>query len=100
MKSEIVIREPGFYCYRDEEHFFGWLKSIPGIERLSVVQSGLSIVIDDVHMDEDAWADLIGLLARYAIDMGDLRKIVSPRNERWIKNSHRYWYSMIFGADE
>jgi hypothetical protein len=97
MKTEVVIREPGFYCYRDEEHFFGWLKSIPGIEGMSGVSAGLSIVINDQHMDEDAWADFIGLLARYAVDMSNLEKVLSPKNEGWIRNPSRYGYSMIFG---
>lgn len=96
MKNEFLIREPGFYCYQDEKHFFDWLESIPGVKGVIGNSRGLSIQLEITELDKDSWADLIGLLARYGVNMKGLSDFVTPENKSWLKNPDQYWYSMIF----
>lgn len=99
MNNQVLIHEPGFYCYQDEKHFFEWLESIPGVKSVAGNPQGLSVQIVNAELDQDGWADLIGLMARYDVNMKVLRDLVTPENVVWLKDPERYWYPMIFGDE-
>ena len=96
MTSSLVIREPGFYCQRDEKSFFDWLMAIPGIKGAKGASMGLIIDISTSEMDRVAWSDLIGLFARYKVDMKCINQIEMGTHEKWLKESNHYWHKMIF----
>jgi hypothetical protein len=96
MSREVTIRESFYYCYQDEKHFFRWLESIPSVKRVVGGPKGLTIQFKAKGPDRDDWADLLGLLARYGIDMRPLRVLVTPEHESWLKDPRKYWHSMMW----
>lgn len=96
MILKIVIREKTYYCYQDEKHFFGWLEGIPSVKSVTGEPAGLAIAIEMDEFDLDDFADLIGLLMRYGLDMRPLRACVTPQNEAWVRDRTAFWYSKIF----
>jgi hypothetical protein len=99
MTTEFSIRESHYYTYQDEKHFYLWLESIPGVKRVYGSAKGLTIQLADSGLDIDDWADLTALLVRYGIDMRAMRDLVTPKNEKWVKDPKRFWYSFIFGGE-
>jgi len=99
MSNQFTIRESHYYTYQDEKHFYEWLESIPGVERVLGGPQGLTIQLADAGLDIDDWADLTALLVRYSIDMRVLRDLITLENEVWIKDPKRFWYSKIFGEE-
>ena len=97
MSNELIIRESRYFCYQDEKHFFEWLESIPSVKKVVGGPKGLSIHIADAGLDRDDWADLLGLFARYGIDMSGLRDLVTPEHEVWLRQPEAYWHSMMWG---
>ena len=93
--NEFTISEPiFFYCYRDEENFFRWLEAIPGVEKVSGGAKGLTVRLDMLGRSE--WIDLIGLMARYSLDLSCLKDVLLPGNEEWVQDSDAYWYKLLF----
>jgi hypothetical protein len=99
MSKQITIRAYEFYCYQDEKHFFSWLKTIKGIEQVTGAekQLGLTLTIKDTGLNADDWADLIGLLMRYSVDMSPLRELVTPEHEAWLRGPKAYWHQKLWG---
>src|SRR5712664_420048 len=98
MRRELTIRESYYYCYQDEKHFFRWLESIPSVKRVTGGPKGLTIQFKASGLDRDDWYDLIGLFARYGIDMRGLRDFVTPEHENWLKDPQKYWHSMMWAS--
>ena len=98
MRNEFTIKETHYYTYQDEKHFFRWLHSIPGVEKVVGGPKGLTIHLTTKGLDIDDWADLSALLVRYGIDMSAMRGLVTPENEAWVKDPQRFWYAKIFAS--
>lgn len=92
MPDQITIKEARYYCYKDEESFFRWLESIEGVERAVGGPEGLTLHIGEAGLGRDDWADLIGLFMRYGIDMRELRVLLTPDHEAWLKDPQKYWH--------
>jgi hypothetical protein len=97
MQSELVIRESPYYCYLDEKNFFAWLESISAVKSVAGGPKGLTIEFVDAGLARDDWADLLGLFARYGIDMAGLRDLVTPEHEAWLKDPDKYWHARLWG---
>ena len=97
MTRELIVRESFYYCYQDEKHFFHWLESIPSVKSVVGGPRGLAIRFADAGLDRDDWADLLGLFARYDIDMRGLRDLVTSEHETWLKDPTNHWHEKMWG---
>ncbi|WP_243368757.1 hypothetical protein [Fundidesulfovibrio soli] len=93
----IVIQEPvPFYSEGDEDFFFHWLQSITSVESVSRCLQGLEITLDD-PVDDASLRELIGLMARYSLDMKCLKPLRTAQNEHWFADPIKYWHKSVFG---
>ena len=93
----LVCTAVKFYCLKDEDAFFEWIKKIDCIDKTSA--SGrelyLHIAADDIH-DQDL-DDLIGLFYRYNIDMKQLARFLTDENKKWFyDNKKAFWHTKVF----
>ncbi len=94
----LICRGVRFYCLKDEDAFFDWLKKIKCIEKLSAAgrELYLHICSDQIH-DQDL-DDLIGLFYRYKIDMKQLQRFLTKDNKSWFfDNKKAFWHKKVFG---
>ena len=88
-----------FYCLKDEDAFFEWIKKIDCIDKFSAAgrELYLHIAADDIH--EYDLRDLLGLFYRYHIDMKQLARFLTDENKRWFyDNKKAFWHKKVFGA--
>jgi hypothetical protein len=93
----LLIHEGTFYSPLDEEAFFRWLASIPGVRRITGTAEGLQVTLRTATLSEPALRDLIALHWRYKLPMRDLREFKTEKNEAWFCNTAAYWFEAIFG---
>lgn len=87
-----------FYCPKDEDAFFEWIKKIDCIDKFSGAGRELYLYIccDDIH-DQDL-RDLIGLFFRYKINMKQLARFLTDDNKKWFyENKIAFWHKKVFG---
>lgn len=94
--TTILVKEPQFYCYQDEKHFFGWLEGLKALKKVKRTSEGLALTFEN-PIDDDSLADLVGLLTRYRIDRKDLKVFRNETNRKWFARSRTYWYRSVFG---
>lgn len=97
--GKLVILGPIFYCYLDENNFFNWLESIVSKDAFRGGSEGLVVTLPESGLNQEEWADLIGLMTRYNIDIQGLADFVTSKNENWLKDQTKYWYAAIFRQD-
>jgi len=96
-KSLLTIDGPGpFYSQNDEDHFFNWLQSIPGIERVRGVGQKLEITIHH-PMARDSLYDLIALLTRYSLDRRPLKPLCDEQPGNYFREPGKYWHAAVYG---
>ncbi len=103
--SQLTIPEPlRFYSALDEEMFFHGLTSIAAIKSY-VVKNGrpdkgrpnlVVLMLDKPVMEDVSLMNLIGLMARYSLDMSSLASQASEDNAVWFKDNKAYWFKNIF----
>ena len=92
----VVIRERPYFCYQDEKHFFEWLESIQGVRKVTGGPDGLTIHFARAPLSYDSWADLLGVFARYGLDMRPLRVLVDKRHEAWLRDPDKFWHEAMW----
>lgn len=93
----ILICEPAtFYCESDEECFFGWLKSIPGMKNVTGTPGGLELDIEE-PIDKLSFYELVGLMTRYGLDRKALLPLCAKQSDPWFKDPQNYWFNAVFG---
>jgi len=102
---QLTIPEPlRFYSALDEDMFFHGLKSIAAIKSY-VVKNGrpdkgrpnlVVLTLDKPVMEDVSLMNLIGLMARYALDMSSLASQASEENAVWFKDNKAYWFKNVF----
>ncbi len=97
---KVVIRERPYFCYQDEKHFFEWLESIQGVRKVTGGPDGLTIHFARAPLSYDSWADLLGVFARYGVDMRPLRVLVDKRHEAWLRDPDKYWHEALWSDSE
>ena len=93
----LVCNTVRFYCLKDEDAFFEWIKKIDCVDSISA--SGrelyLHIAADQIH-DYDL-DDLIGLFYRYNIEMTQLSRFLTEDNKKWFyDNKQAFWHDRVF----
>ncbi len=88
-----------FYSREDEASFFGWAQRIPGVSRVFGEGAEIVLVVRSANPSETTLRELLALLHRYHVKLGQLRQFANERNERWFKDSRSYWYAEVFGNE-
>ena len=94
----LLIHNGTFYSQLDEDAFFRWLGSIPGVRRITGTPQGLQVSLRAPSLSEPALRDLIALHWRYKLPMRDLRQFKTAKNESWFFDPGAYWFKAVFGA--
>jgi hypothetical protein len=94
---QILIRESSYYCYQDEKHFFEWLGSVRGVLNVVGGRDGLTIHFANAPLSRESWGDLLGVFARYGLDMRPLQALVGKRHEAWLRDPAKYWHKAMWG---
>ena len=82
MPKVLILNEPmPFYSTTDEDFFFRWLKSIPGVLEVRRAPEGLRITFDNVS--GDTLHELFGLTRRYGLDPAALLALRVSKNAKW-----------------
>jgi hypothetical protein len=87
-----------FYSAKDEESFFLWLKSIPGVVGVRGVGNELHIRLKSKRLSAEALRELIAVYHRYDGLMPELAVFLNQRNEGWFKAADSYWFEGVFCA--
>jgi hypothetical protein len=85
-----------FYSRNDEDHFFGWLQSISGIEKVTGVGETLEITVRR-PLERDSLHDLIALLTRYGLDRRPLKPLCDEQPGDYFQGQGTYWHSAVYG---
>jgi hypothetical protein len=86
-----------YFSPGDENAFFSWLQSIPGV--VEVVGRGreLHIRLRSKRLSSQSLRELISLYWRYGGDMTELVQFANPTNESWLLAPEAYWHGKMFG---
>ena len=97
LTSLLTIDGPrAFYSRSDEDHFFGWLQSIPEIEKVTGVGETLEITVRR-PMKKDSLHDLIALMTRYDLDRRSLKPLCDEQPGDSFRAPGTYWHSAVYG---
>ena len=86
-----------YWSHRDEDAFFAWLQSIPGVVKVQGRGRELFIRLKSKRLSAMALRDLLGLYKRYQGNMRELAQFENSSNAAWFKNPKAYWYKGVFG---
>jgi hypothetical protein len=90
-----------FYCPKDEDAFFEWIKKIACISHTSAAgkELYLHIAVAAQEISDQDLDDLIGLFYRYKINMAQLAQFLTDDNKAWFfDNKKAFWYKKVFGV--
>ena len=90
----------GYWSPGDETSFFAWLDRIDCVSSYRGASRTLFVDLKTDQPSEDDLRELIGLHQRYKIDMRQLARFRSSRNESWFALPSMYWFDAVFGASE
>lgn len=92
-KNYLTCKSVNFYHQKDEDAFFEWIEKIDCIESISAAKDELYLDLVDRELTEEEVDELIGLFARYDIDMKQLAKYKTKENQEAFKP----WNKEFFG---
>jgi hypothetical protein len=81
----------------DEDAFFGWLQSIPGVVSVSGQGTELSIRLRSSRMSKVALREFIALYDRYKGNMTELAPFVTPANASWLTSATPGYKGLLAG---
>jgi hypothetical protein len=85
-----------YYSRRDEDVFFSWLQSIPGVLKVQGRGTELFIRLRSKRLSATALRELLALYMRYDGNMRELAQFETSSNAAWFKNPKAYWYKGVF----
>ena len=94
---ELQAVEVRFFSAGDESAFFGWLRSLPCVERFEGRGRTLHIWVNANCVDEDALRELLALFHRYGVDLAQLAAFDRDDFAEWFHRENAYWHQAIFG---
>lgn len=87
----LTCKAVSFYNNQDETIFFGWIEKIECISSISAARDELYLELVDRELTINDINDLLGLFARYQINMGQLENIERKKiNKRLAPGKQRY----------
>ena len=87
-----------FYHASDERAFFEWLARIPCVKSYAGDGSNGLVVFLKRRPSKDDLRQLLALCQRYGVDMRQLAKFETSKNQGWFRDPQKYWYRAVFGA--
>jgi len=93
----LLILEGSYYYKSDEQHFFEWLQSIPGVRRVKGTANGLLVSLRSSTPSDFALRELLALHWRYRLPMKELSRFRTPKNDSWFADPIAYWHASVFG---
>ena len=92
----LSIPEPSrYFCESDEDHFFGWLKSIAAVKEVVGTPAGLDLTVDS-PIDRLSFYELVGLMTRYQLNKKCLLQLCAGHEDAWFNDAKNYWYESVF----
>ena len=85
-----------FYSEADEFSFFDFIKHIKGISKFEGNVKGMFLYVPKPVSDANL-RNILALFYRYKIDMKQLAQFCNNKNEKWFKNTEKYWFKKIWG---
>lgn len=73
-----------YYSSKDEEAFFNWLQSVPGVMSVHGIGRELHIRTRSSRMGQEALRELVALYRRYGGRLRELEMFVTPANKEWL----------------
>lgn len=97
----LVCKSVRFFCNKDEDAFFEWIKKIKCIDEISAAGKELYLHICADYIHDQDLDDLIGLFYRYKVDMKQLKKFLTKDNKKWFyDNKQAFWHRKVFGESK
>lgn len=97
IENVLICKSVKFYCPKDEDAFFEWIKKINCINRTSAKGRELYLHISKNNIEDSCLDDLIGLFYRYKIEMSQLAKFLTDDNKEWFYNNKKaFWHKKVF----
>jgi hypothetical protein len=93
---KLIVKEGMYFSQLDEDHFFGWLQSIPGVVGVAGTPEGLVVTLRSKNLSERALRDLLALHFRYGLPMKSLAQFETTKNNSWFRSPEKYWYKKVF----
>ncbi|UGY18078.1 hypothetical protein [Bradyrhizobium septentrionale] len=87
-----------FYHLNDERAFFEWLARIPCVKSYAGNRENGLVVRLKRRPSQDDLRQLLALCFRYGVDMRQLAKFETDKNQSWFRDSRTYWYRAVFGS--
>ena len=94
---QLLIKEGMYYSQSDEDAFFAWLQSIPGVTKVVGTPEGLRVKLRSKRLSESALRSLLALHQRYSLRMAELAQFETAANTVWFRSPHAYWHAAVFG---
>ena len=97
-ENVLVCKSVRFFCNKDEDAFFEWIKKINCINKIFGVDRELYLYIGSGELPDQDLDDLIGLFYRYKIDISQLKRFLTDDNKNWFyDNKKAFWHKKVFG---
>jgi hypothetical protein len=97
--ATLVAKNVAWYCQLDEELFFEWLARIGAVVHLHGHGRELEITLDVARLDDKGLRELIGLFARYDLDMRQLAVLRDDAKRPWFSQRETAsWHERVFGG--
>jgi len=95
---QIRCKRVVFFSPCDENSFFSWARSIPVVEDVYGELDEIVISLASAETTDEALRELIALLHRYDIDMGQLSAFETKENSHWFRSPIKFWHQRVFGV--
>lgn len=90
-KDKFTLKEPRYFSYLDEVHFYDWLKSIEGVIDIVGGAEGLVVTVSENGLSRDGLYDLLAILTRYSLSIDPVSQIVGQSDVAWFNDPLAYW---------
>lgn len=98
---KLICRKVTFYCHKDEDAFFEWIKKIDCIQNVYGIGNELYLITHSKKTTDQDLRDLIGLFYRYKVDMKQLSQFLNKKNKHWFyDNKKAFWRRRVFGISK
>jgi hypothetical protein len=89
----LTCKRVTFYCLKDEDAFFEWIKKIKCIEKFEGASDELYLDLFDRELDYEDLKELTALLYRYKVPMHQLARFINEKNKSaagpWMKEINK-----------
>jgi len=100
-ETMLICTSVKYYCHKDEDAFFEWIKKIDCID--SFYGSGRDLYLELLGYDipDENLQDIIALFYRYNVDMKQLKKCLTDSNKKWFfDNKKAFWHEKVFEEEK